>query len=481
MDSSKISSQIHYASYSDAPVRSQRYSYVRAQRMRKAGASNKKILKRDSSLHHTVESGVKFQYGYHAPQLPHSAKWLSSKKLEQVKQIQSITRPVSRKMSHKDRTRSSDNKTHLLIEPRRAVSALSDRRRKETPLSYEIKQETKMTPSRSTPVVKIAVNDTNCNNHKKYPIIKHRMSWSFEKPLEPPNSNTTLSDIKALLRSQIHMKAEKIIPPDFVHLTVDAIQNGMVPLKKNNNMLQVEGHVTRTRPFSSPNRLDSSAKVPIEELGLNVCMDDEGTISELSDLDSIQTIKVRSPSTQLSIMSKDIDYVTRRLTSLKGKITRPISAGLLEQQQKDVKITSNAPRNNLRPVTAPFEKIEKNHYYSPETHDTSTWSPSHRTSKHKSHQLTSAAVEFSVVSMVYSKEVKNKINEIKKNHMSRDQSTEFSRNKQLMGKMNLHNIPIHTNTKLCLMTHEQEEDLIRNIEDVHKEKRKRKNTWSLAT
>jgi hypothetical protein len=46
LESDKVPSLVPYSSYADAPIRPREYSYIRACRMKKAGATNTKILQR---------------------------------------------------------------------------------------------------------------------------------------------------------------------------------------------------------------------------------------------------------------------------------------------------------------------------------------------------------------------------------------------------------------------------------------------------
>ena len=66
--------------------------------------------------------------------------------------------------------------------------------------------------------------------------MKRRVSWAFDNPLLPPGTKSIgLIDTKALLRSQMRDKT-KLIPPDFIYLSVNNIQANMKPIQASKHM-----------------------------------------------------------------------------------------------------------------------------------------------------------------------------------------------------------------------------------------------------
>jgi hypothetical protein len=116
-------------------------------------------------------------------------------------------------------------------------------------------------------------------------------------------------------------------------------------------------------------------QVPVEELGLEIFMDEDGTISEVSDLRSIRSMKVKDATKPPPIPSREV-FVTQcasaplpatphpslhprniKTTIPRGRVIRPVSAAVLEKQLANVEfITATAPIKPPRPGTAPVAK-----------------------------------------------------------------------------------------------------------------------------
>ena len=231
LETDKVPPLVQYGSYSDAPVRTQPYSYVRAQRMRRAGASNSKLLHKEASQ---LQPGseVKLQHGYHAPQLAHSAKGLSESSMERAKLIQSSSRSDTSSPTLKDRVNFTVDDLHRMTKESN-ISPTASLAKKPPPVpSVSSHKGGKVRPStsKSAPTVTIVEKEDDSDIlSKEPPVVKRRVSWAFDKPMEAKDKTISLSEMKSLLRSQIRMKAENVVPPDFIYLTVSTIQSAMTP------------------------------------------------------------------------------------------------------------------------------------------------------------------------------------------------------------------------------------------------------------
>ena len=487
---------VQYGSYSDAPVRSQPYSYVRAQRMRKAGASNMKLMHRPVSPQQPPGSEVKLQHGYHAPQLQHSAKSLSERSLDSARRVQSAGLPDSRL---------SREGVYFPIDDLRGRSSVRDTSpsaslgRKPPPAPSTSSPTTKPRPSttKSGPTVTIVEKKDDDDDSdiltKEPPVVKRRVSWAFDKPLVPKDRTIGLSEMKSLLRSQIRMKSENVIPPDFIYLTVSTIQATMGQTETSRNTSlnirdeKVAEYTQMARPSSSPSRIDPRTKVPVEELGLEIFMDDEGTISEVSDLKSIRSMKVKEPPKPPPIPSKEVfstlcaptqvksaPYLSLhpknvRTTIPRGRVIRPISAGVMQEQPSDVEfISATSAAKPPRPGTAPVPKTHLFASRSGVSLPTQVTLASNAPHRPRSQQLTSAALEASTVPMLmYSKGLKDRIEEIKQQRKARQKPPEPG-----LGKISPHNPPMRDHIKFELKTHEQEREHLNQIEQIHLQQRR---------
>lgn len=507
LETDKVPPLVQYGSYSDAPVRSQPYAYVRAQRMRKAGASNLKLLHRPVSPQRPPGAEVKLQHGYHAPQLPHSAKGLSERSLDTARRVQSATRSDTSRLPSregvyfpveelyhaqtKDSVRDTSPPASLARKPPPAPSTSSHR-------GSKLRPPTAKSGPTVTIVEKKGDEDDSDILTKEPPMVKRRVSWAFDRPLEPKDKTISLSEMKALLRSQIRMRAENIVPPDFIYLTVSTIQATMGQSETNRNTSlnirdeKVAAYTERIRPSSSPSRIDPRTKVPVEELGLEVFMDDEGTISEVSDLKSIRSTKVKEPPKPPPIPSKEVFSTQCAPTPVKtsprrsihpskvkttiprGRVIRPISAGVMQEQPRDIEfISATSSVRPPRPGTAPAPKTRPFTGRSGLSTSIQASLPGSSPVRPRSQQLTSAAVEASTVPMLmYSKELKDRIEEIKQQRKLREQLPIGSAGERPLGKVSPHNTPMREHIKFELKTHEQEREHLTQIEQIHQQQRR---------
>ncbi|XP_076443004.1 F-box and WD repeat domain containing protein 10B-like [Babylonia areolata] len=503
LETDSVPPLVQYGSYSDAPVRSQPYAYVRAQRMRKAGASNAKLMHRAVSPQHPPGTEVKLQHGYHAPQLPHSAKSLSERNLESARRVQSSVKSEGRQASREGvYFPVEESSKGLTRESSRDVSPSASLTRKPPPPPSSSQRAAKLRPStsKSAPTVTIVEKPEEDDSDiltKEPPMVKRRVSWAFDKPLEPKDKAMSLSEMKSLLRSQIRMKAESIVPPDFIYLTVSTIQAGMVQSETNRNTHfnlkdeKVAVYTQQARPSSSPSRIDPRTKVPVEELGLEVFLDDEGTISEISDLKSIRSMKVKEPPKPPPIPSKELfstlcapavvktaPYLSLHPSHVKttiprARVIRPISAGIMQEQPQDVEFISvTTATKSARPGTAPVPKSHpSNRGAAPASIHAALPGTSHV--RPRTQPLTSAAIEASTVPMLmYPKNMKDKIDDLKQQRRLREPPPIMGPGDRPYGKVSPYNPPMRTHIKFELKTHEQEREHLNHIEHIHQQQRK---------
>lgn len=257
---------VKYGSYSDVPIQKKTYSYVRAKRMEKVGASNTKIL------HHAHSKRVKScfslnRYGmdeghvtqnvcHQIRQLDHSARMLSAKSLAKARLIQQFgivynnqKNAGSLRWSNKSSqsSRSFITEQSLKTDLCRSVSST---RMTDIPCSNKLKDDS-IVPE---------PNHLTCEDHVQ--CFKRRSSWAFDKPKEnKEKKDASLSETKNLLRSQIRAKGEVKVP-DFVYDTIKAYH------KDKNYPNESESFESRRRPRSSPSKIDARTKVWVSHLQL---------------------------------------------------------------------------------------------------------------------------------------------------------------------------------------------------------------------
>ncbi|XP_013084190.2 F-box and WD repeat domain containing protein 10B-like isoform X2 [Biomphalaria glabrata] len=472
---------IQYGSYSDAPVRTQPYPYIRAQRMRKAGAANSKIINHDSSPQE-LNTQVLLQNQYRAGQIPHSAKTLSDRSLCNARRVQS-------------RGGTYDG---LPLTP---TSVQSDLQRLESVSNIDKSNLSKLTSSSqhmsrsrvhsNTSQFSITIKEKKVDDEDapKQPIqISRRTSWAFEKPLVPKDKDITLSEMKALLRSQIRMKADKIVPPDFIYLTVSTIQKSMTKsetnFNTNLNMQDLKPEYANKRPSSSPSRIDPRTKVPVEDLGLEMLLSEDGTESLVSE---IRSIKTKEPPKTTSVKTKEC-YATDcaaapvclpprsalhsskvRSTVPRGWVLRPISAGPVASPRKEHKLVASPPR----PITAPVKLSNASFSSVPPIIASSLPVVGNLLQRPKSQQIISSSrCEAAPVPMLmYPKEVKDKALELKELRTKRYGHIEYGPDGRALGKVSTHNSPLRDHVKFELRTNIQEEQQMNDIKRQHMEER----------
>ena len=329
----KMPPLVQYSKYSDAPVRQQPYSYIRANRMLKAGATNAKIVYHDGA----APPEVYYNNKPRAEQLPHSAKTLSRRALSAARRIQSATTRHEYELmasrsaaapSRKEHSAASDRGTVLdfdvksmMAQSVRSVSAkskptLSFQNRRASAARTRVTTAAGAARSGTQSVVSVTgfqIGGAHDEDDSSMPSEeeeeqRRRVSWAFEQPKLPYASHMGLTETKTLLRSQMRAHGDPV-PPDFVYLSVNAIHSSMKPTEASKNMelnrrAAELAHMKRLgRPSSSPSRVDPRTKVPVEEAGWDDFCLEHGIALREPDAKSVAESKV-SYSTKASLRSK---------------------------------------------------------------------------------------------------------------------------------------------------------------------------------
>jgi hypothetical protein len=485
----KMPPLVHYGSYSDAPVRQQPYPYIRAQRMKKAGATNTKIVRHDR----TDEPPAHSPSPHRATQIPHSAKTLRSQNLEAARMIQSRAATAPERMR-------PDTALTQKTEAEKAPSAVGSKSASKPSRSHR---------SYKPPTVKTHVSishpatlfgDDSCAPTPSQGNMKRRISWAFEEPLVPKSKELSLSETKAILRSQIRQK-DHIVPPDFIYLAVNAIQNTMKPTVPNAVAtidIREEIHGTnKNRPSSSPPKCDPRVKVPVEDMNLDDLKSESDILSDIATTVSKSSLKSRPPGlprppkvpvvenyatgfTVSAVMPvpgyQSVHPRTVKSSIPKGRIVRPHTATVCTRTKDAEGNIDSKPRPHTavlpqRPSTA----------VSSYTAPSNASGPVMRRKDYHGHQTT--ATEISIVPMLmYPPDMMAKI---KARANTKMQNLKRSQSEQALGKTSPFNDPLRTHAEFRLRTFNQEKEYLAGIHDlyakqhrereINEERMKRKN------
>ncbi|XP_062599393.1 F-box and WD repeat domain containing protein 10B-like [Saccostrea cucullata] len=491
LENDKIPSAVKYSSYSDAPIRPQPYPYIRAQRMKRAGASNTKIIHHDPKKREIRPPNI-LQMNLYAKQIPHSAKCLSQKSLESARFIQSAapesgyeSGPSPPALDHRP---SSDKQT---------VSSNK---------SFPTKPLTSKPPRPSTfksatSIQSVVIADPLCKHYDDdddddvhAPVLmKRRVSWAFDQSIFPKTKDISLSETKALLRSQMRMKAESVVPPDFIYLTVNAIQNSMQSSETTNNTKKniramVSGLDGFKRPSSSPSKIDPRTKVPVDELGLEKFHPksvEAESLSEFSDTKSFKSLKsskakesdqAPGPNRERYATPCEIKPTKTKIrmslhpkkvktTVPVGRSIRPVSAAAHRQDAVEVDMTG-------RPVTAPT--IRRPDTAISDVPSTIASALPGVVPQHKKQPagISSSMHDVNLVPMkMYPKDMKEKLSAlIQEKRRAKSETVLRSASDTAIGKVSQYNDPMRSHVKFELRTYEQEKEFINNIEQMYIEK-----------
>lgn len=491
LENDKIPSAVKYSSYSDAPIRPQPYPYIRAQRMKRAGASNTKIIHHDPKKKSRKPPNI-LQMNLYAKQIPHSAKCLSQKSLESARLIQSAapesgyeSGPSPTAMEHRP---SSDKYT---VSSSRSFPTKPPK----APRPSTFKSAT------SQPSVVIAdplckhYDDDDDDVHEPM-SLKRRVSWAFDQSVFPKTKDISLSETKALLRSQMRMKAESIVPPDFIYLTVNAIQSSMQSSEtatntKKNVRAMVSGLDGFKRPSSSPSKIDPRTKVPVDELGIDKFKhktEEVETISEFSDTKSFKSLKSSKAKESEQLPGRDRErYATPceikptktkirmslhpkkvKTTVPIGRSIRPVSAAAHRQEQREEDTTG-------RPVTAPTLRRPDTAISDVPSTIATALPGVIPPQKKQPMGISSSMHDVNLVPMkMYPKDMKEKLSAlIQEKRRAKSETMLRSASDTAIGKVSQYNDPMRSHVKFELRTYEQEKEFISNIETMYIEKQQR--------
>lgn len=492
LEEDKVPPLVQYSSYTEAPVRQQPYPYIRAQRMKRAGASNTKILHKGEHLD-TAKAAIP-QLSFRAQQLPHSAKTLSAKSLGSARAIQVPTESLYSKTRE---TKSAVYAERSTLSGKRAATT-SAHSKPPLPGSSKSRPQTSKSAQSGYSVTimdDVAEQELEETEFREPIRLQRRISWAFEHPLVPKSKDISLSETKALLRSQMRMKSESIVPPDFIYLTVNAIQNSMKPSETNANTelnildRKLDTRLRQNRPSSSPSKIDPRTRVPVEELDLSQFHEKEevDTLSEVSEHRSIKSAKSRDsvPATherevyytkcqvkplktspKVSVHPKHI-----RTTLPKGRVIRPISASVTRKEPVEPEPVHSKPG---RPITAPSLRVRP---------DTASTLPSHiaasmpgvQPPRRKQANIATTGYEANIVPMLmYPPDMKEKLKTLlKEKRQQRHDELIESASEMGLGKVSQFNDPMRSHVRFELRTHNQERDYITETEKHYQEKQKK--------
>lgn len=491
LENDKIPSAVKYSSYSDALIRPQPYPYIRAQRMKRAGASNTKIIHHDPKKKSRKPPNI-LQMNLYAKQIPHSAKCLSQKSLESARLIQSAA-PESG-------YESGPSPTAMEHRPSSDKHTVSSSR------SFQTKPPKAPRPSTfksATSQPSVVIADPLCKHYDDddddvhEPMsLKRRVSWAFDQSVFPKTKDISLSETKALLRSQMRMKAESIVPPDFIYLTVNAIQSSMQSSEtatntKKNVRAMVSGLDGFKRPSSSPSKIDPRTKVPVDELGIDKFKhktEEVETISEFSDTKSFKSLKSSKAKESEQLPGRDRErYATPceikptktkirmslhpkkvKTTVPIGRSIRPVSAAAHRQEQREEDTTG-------RPVTAPTLRRPDTAISDVPSTIASALPGVIPPQKKQPMGISSSMHDVNLVPMkMYPKDMKEKLSAlIQEKRRAKSETMLRSASDTAIGKVSQYNDPMRSHVKFELRTYEQEKEFISNIETMYIEKQQR--------
>ncbi|KAK3089437.1 hypothetical protein FSP39_003593 [Pinctada imbricata] len=492
LENDKIPSFVKYGCYADAPIRPQPYPYIRAQRMKRAGATNTKIVHHNKVIETLSEPRTPLQTQYRAAQLPHSAKSLSLKSMENARFIQSAGPESGYESGPSPRALPESR-------PTSERWTVSSQKSKHSSIAKPPLPKPKPTTPKTIPThVNVMITDPK---QKEYDddeddegtpptIMKRRVSWAFDTPYVPKSKEISLSETKAVLRSQMRMKAENQVPPDFIYLTINAIQNSMTSsetihnTEKNMKLLAARFDGLTKRPSSSPSKIDPRTRIPVEEMSLDKLrpkQDDVETVSEVSDNKSVKSMK--SNKTTKSMMSHGPDrelYATPcevkptktkirmslhpkriKTTVPSGRSIRPLSASVSRRQPPP------DPEENIgRPVTAPSLRRPDTAISSVPSTIATVMPGLVPQQKRQPDRLTTSGYESNLVPMkMYPKDMKEKLSAlIESKRRTKSETILRSASDTAIGKVSKYNDPMRSHVKFELRTYEQEQDHIKNVE-----------------
>ncbi|XP_013384756.1 CMT1A duplicated region transcript 1 protein [Lingula anatina] len=525
LENDRMPPLVTYGSYSDVPVRQQPYPYVRAKRMEKAGATNTKIVQHDKP---DGKKGLSGRRAASAPQLEHSARPLSGKIMQSAMDTQSTIKPDSGYNSlWEESLYRGESRLAQRPESQKATTGMTSAKPPMSPSLHKAGPKSLMSakslgsrsgassPQRSRQHISVSVMDPKVPNsdYEDSEVdagptdMKRRVSWAFEHALMPKTKELSLSETKALLRSQIRAK-ENAIPPDFIYMTINAIhqsKKSREEISRNTLMNQQDsmlGRKTRlNRPSSGPASIDPRTKIPIEEIledweqfqqpqhigfhksAESVSSAETFSTARLSKKNVPQTTSVPRPATKacaVEFVSKPVDVSPHKSmhskkvksTIPKAQVIRPHTAVMLRSSS-----TSNLPQDignkALRPKTAPTK-------LRPKTATTVHTLQSEVTAsggKVKSHGYTTSTPAATMTPMLMYppgfREKMEQLQQVRQQKLAAQVSVIRSSSEPALGKVSQYNNPMRTHTEFRLFTHEQEEQKIANMGKITRDHNKK--------
>ena len=465
--------------------------------MKKAGAANLKILHKEDHQEIGAKPPIS-QLSYKARQIPHSAKSLSAKSLHSAKLIQQVSPDsgIPHNLSLTTDRGLSSSRRPLNLSPHSKPPLPGSS--KSRPLTCKSAMS-----GHSVTIMDEAMEQDYEVDEWREPIkIQRRVSWAFEQPLIPKSKEISLSETKALLRSQMRMQTESIVPPDFIYLTVNAIQNSMKPSEVSNNTEQnmldakkvqvdlkldkIDRRLRQNRPSSSPSKIDPRTRVPVEKLDLSPFRDRQPDAETLSEVSEIRSVKGKAKEPEMPPTADREIYATKcqvkplktsqkrsvhpkhiRTTLPRGRVIRPISASLTRKVPPE-------PSKD-RPITAPQLRIIR-----PETASTL---PSHIAAsmpgvqplRRRPPTVGTTGHEVNIVPMLmYPADMKEKLAaKLKEKRQQRHDDLIESASEIGLGKVSQYNDPMRSHVKFELRTHNQEMQHITVTEKLYREQQRK--------
>ncbi len=252
-----------FARFCMASMRHQPHSYIRAQRMKAAGPRSTRILQLvDEASLSKSRPGQPSQQRVQSSLVTSLAK-RSLLHAHAQRRTQSAMPSANRRVSTLSAQAlngapfNRDKLTELKAKFEAASWNITNRRQ-------FLSTQSSITPRTTAPRIR-----TQANSSAAKPEVKsRRVSWAFDKPHVPKESKALgLDETKALLRSQIRAKG-KVTPPDFISNAVSAIQDSLKPLEEKLSSESLEKRQSSfgsKRPSSSPSRIDSQTKIPLDD------------------------------------------------------------------------------------------------------------------------------------------------------------------------------------------------------------------------
>lgn len=156
--------------------------------------------------------------------------------------------------------------------------------------------------------------------------FERRVSWAYEHPFTPAGRELDLASTKSLLRSQIRAKG-KVMPPDFIYLKVNAIQQSMKdPADLEKQQQEIVNNRRFGRPSSSPSKIDTRTRKTLSPMEWKKILEEAQMISEddgdsLGDSGDMPAIRV---PTQTTIVTEfdEVPVAAKPSMSLHSKKTK---------------------------------------------------------------------------------------------------------------------------------------------------------------